>query len=126
MGNPLAISPSRETPWHFATGDFVAALLRRWPEAEFHLRDADDENVALAFSVPSWAGHALLGSLSADGRAVWISGATLAEGADIAAWVRGLVPAGQELVFYDQAYSFDVPLTADMTPAQIEAAVPEY
>jgi|SRR5690349_2715392 len=125
MGNPLAISPSRETPWHFTTGDFVAAILRRWPDAEIRLHDADDDSVALSFGLPSRAGHPLLCSLSADGRAVWISGSTIAEGAEIAAWVRGLVPGEQELVFYDQAYSFDVAVGPGMTAAQIEAAVPD-
>jgi hypothetical protein len=122
MSNPLAISPSRETPWHFATGDFVAALVRRWPDAELRFRDAADEHAALDFAVPSGAGYPLLCSLTADGRGVWVSGATIAQGAVVAAWVRGLVPPEQELLFYDQAYSFDVPLLPGTTPARIEAA----
>jgi hypothetical protein len=126
VSNPLAISPSRESPWHFGSGDFVGALLRRWPEAEIRLMDADDDFVALDFTVPLGGEHPILCSLTADGRGVWVRRSTVVQGAVVAAWVRGLVPPEQELVFYDQGYSFDVPLTPGITPEEIEAAVAAF
>jgi hypothetical protein len=123
VSNPLAISPSRDTPWHFGSGDFVGAVLRRWPGAEIRLMDADDEHVALDFTVPLGSGPPVRCSLTADGRGVWVRRSTILQGAIVAAFVRDLVPPEQELVFYDQAYSFDVALRPGMTPEEIEAAV---
>ena len=126
MSNPLCISSSRETDWRLEPRAFVAALRRRWPDAEVRLRVAGNEDSTLDFTLPSGEGYPLLCYLSADGQAVWISGATIAEAAEIAVWFRVLVPAEQELLFYDQAFSFDVPLTPGMTPAQVEAAVASF
>ena len=54
---------------------------------------------------------------------MWLEAASIREAATVAEWVRSVVPAAQELAFCDQAYSFDVPLPAGISAAEIVAAV---
>jgi hypothetical protein len=122
VSNPLLISPSRETPWHFETAELVRRLRERWPGAAIRLTPADDPYRALEFAIDLGGEHPVDCALTADGRAVWVERGTIDEGAIVAAWVRGLVPPEQELVLCDQAYSFDVALTPGMTRETIAAA----
>ena len=124
MSNPLLISPSRETAWRFEAAEFVRLLQARWPDADIRLMPADDPHTTLEFELPvPGVAHPVLGSLTADGCAVWLEAASIEEGATVAEWVRSVVPAAQELVFCDQAYSFDVPLAAGIRAREIVAAV---
>ena len=126
MSNPLLISPSRETPWHFEAGEFVRLLLERWPGADIRLMAADNPFTTLDFELPlPGAPHPVDGSLAADGQAVWVRG-DIPQGATVAEWIRSVVPAEQELVFCDQGYNFDVALVAGVTAKQIVAAVEAF
>ena len=77
---------------------------------------------ALDFRVTLDQGRQVDGNLSRDGQVVGLDG-DIPEAAELAAWIRSVVPAGQELIFYDQGYHFDVPLRPDTTPQEIIAGV---
>ena len=61
------------------------------------------------------------GYLQRDGQSVVVYG-DIPEAALVAAWFREQVPPEQELIFYDDGYTFDVPLRPGATAAEIEAA----
>ena len=84
------------------------------------VRDADSL-AAVSFEVPVEGENPPRGELMGDGQAVGLEGG-LRESAEVAAWIRDLVPSEQELIFYDQGYHFHVPLTDGKTPDEIVAA----
>jgi hypothetical protein len=115
------VSPSRETPWRMEPGEFVARLRERWPEAEVIVREPGSY-AAVSFEVPIEGDYPPRGQLMSDGQAVGLEGG-LSESAEVAGWIREIVQPEQELIFYDQGYSFHVPLTAGITPDEIVATV---
>lgn len=115
------VSPSRETPWRMEPGEFLERLRDRWPDAQVVVRDADSL-AAVSFEVPIEGEYPPRGELMSDGQVVGLEGG-LSESAEVAAWVRDIVPAEQELIFYDQGYHFHVPLTVGITREAIVAAV---
>jgi hypothetical protein len=118
----LLVSPSRETDWRFGSDAFMRMLLDRWPDAEITEFDDPEFLAALDFRVTLEDGRQLDGNLSRDGQAVGLDG-DIPEAAELAAWVRSVVPPEQELIFYDQGYHFDVPLAPGITPQEIIAGV---
>jgi hypothetical protein len=120
----LLVSPSRETDWRFDPDDFERLLRERWPDAEVKRFEDPGFLTALDFRVRLEDGRAVDGNLGRDGQIVGLDG-DIPESAEVAAWVRSVVPSQQELIFWDQGYSFDVPLTEGIRPEQIVAAVPQ-
>jgi hypothetical protein len=118
----LLVSPSRETDWRLAPDEFVDLLRDRWPDAEITEFDDPDFLAALDFRVTLDDGTIVDGNLSRDGQVVGLDG-DIPETAEVAAWVRSVVPAEQELIYYDQGYHFDVPLTPGVTAPEIVAGV---
>jgi hypothetical protein len=118
----LLVSPSAETDWRLAPDEFIRLLRDRWPDAEITEFEDPDFLAALDFRVPLDDGRQVDGNLSRDGQVVGLDG-DIPEAAEVAAWLRSVVPTGQELIFYDQGYHFDVPLRPDITPQEIIAGV---
>ncbi|MBE2314956.1 hypothetical protein DVA67_003155 [Solirubrobacter sp. CPCC 204708] len=114
------VSPSSDTPWSLDPEAFALRLKARWPEIE--VRELEDSLNALSFRVPVDGDYPPLGHLMSDGQAVTLEGG-LAESAEVAAWMREIVEPEQELLFYDEGYSFDVPLRPGITRDEIVAAV---
>ena len=117
----LLVSPSRDTDWRFEPAEFVRALRARWAAAQVTTFEDPDFLAALDFSVELGDGRHVDGNLSRDGQVVGLDG-DLPEAAEVAAWVRSVVPPDQELILWDQGYSFDVPLSEGIEPAAIVAA----
>jgi hypothetical protein len=115
------ISPAAETDWRFDEDEFAALLRERWPEAAITPL-GDEYHAAFDFAVREPEGREIAGSLASGGQAVWVRG-DVPDGAVVAAWVRSKVPGEQDLLFYDQGYSFHVPLHDGITAEQIVAAV---
>jgi hypothetical protein len=114
------ISPPARTDWRFDEEQFAGLLRRRWPDAEITPL-GDEYHAAFDFTVRGPDGRRIDGSLASGGQAVWVRG-DVPDGAEIAAWVRTQVPSRQDLIFYDQGYSFHVPLHEGVTPEEIAAA----
>jgi hypothetical protein len=101
--------------WRLDRDVLVRALAQDWPEAEVTLATpgaAGSEVRDVEWRYPSGPGD-LEGYAHADGRGVYLEG-PLDIVADFVVWYRGLVPAGHQVVFCDDSYSFDgiVPLNA--------------
>jgi hypothetical protein len=115
------VSPSQETSWRIDPEEFETHLRERWPDAEVWPGDPDSQR-ALTFELPSLGEVPPRGRLMRDGQVVGLDG-DVPESAEVASWFREVVPAQQELVFWDQEYSFHVPLTEGVTRDEIVAAV---
>jgi hypothetical protein len=116
------VSPSAETSWRLEPGEFAQRVHERWPGARVSILDKPDAWAAVRFAIPFEGGTELDGHLANDGQALGFDG-DLPESATVAVWVRELVPPEQELLFYDQGYEVDVPLTEGITRDEIVAAV---
>jgi hypothetical protein len=117
------VSPPAQTDWRFDADDFAARLAEHWPDAEIVDVSHLDIGAHLRFElVPLEGGYPLLGHLAGDGQVIGLEGG-LEESAAVAEWARAVVPREQELIFWDQGYSFDVRLTEGITREQIVAAV---
>ena len=117
----LLVSPSRDTDWRFDPDEFVRLLRERWHDAQVTRFEDPDFLAALDFRVGLRDGRHVDGNLSRDGQVVGLDG-DLPEAAEVAAWVRSVVRPDQELIFWDQGYDFDVPLTEGIEPDAIVAA----
>jgi hypothetical protein len=115
------VSPSKETSWRLEPREFAERVHERWPEARVSILDEPDAWAAMRFAIPFDDGVELDAHLANDGQVVGFDG-DLRESAAVAAWVRELVPADQELLFYDEGFAVDVPLTAGITRDEIVAA----
>ena len=117
------VSPPRETSWRMAPDDFAARMQDRWPDADVRILSEPDAWAALRFEVqPGDSMPTVDGHLAHDGQVVGLDG-DVPETAAIAAWLREIVPEEQELIYWDQGYEVDVPLTEGITPDDIVAAV---
>ncbi len=118
----LLVSPSSDTDWRFDPDEFVRLLGERWPDAQVTTFDDPDFLSALDFRVELGDGRHVEGNLSRDGQVIGLDG-DVPEAAEVAAWVRSVVPQDQELIFWDQGYNFDVPLTEGIEPTEIVEGV---
>lgn len=118
------VSPPSETEWRIDPEEFVARLQERWPDARLSIHEPDSSLAALTFEVPVEGEYPPRGELMRDGQVVGLEGG-LRESAEVAAWMREIVPLEQALIFWDQGYHFHVPLTEGTTPDAIVAAAAE-
>ena len=115
------VSPSGDTSWRMNLDEFASRLRERWAQAEV-TEDGKDLLSALRFVIPFEDGRTLTGHLMRDGQVVELNGDVSAS-AETAVWVRQLVPDDQELIFWDEGYNVDVPLTGGIRPDDIVSAV---
>ena len=97
--------------------EFRDALLRRWPNAEVEEVTGTLRTAALDLYVDV-EGNRLDGTLSRDGLTVALE-ADVHASARFALWFRSIVPHTQPLLFYDEGYTADVPLTTETTEEQL-------
>jgi hypothetical protein len=114
------VSPSQETDWRIEPDEFVARLRERWPDAQVTTHEPGSL-AAVTFELELAGSYPPRGELMSDGQVVGLEGG-LRESAEVAGWVREIVPPEQELIFYDQGYHFHVPLTEGITAGEIAAA----
>jgi len=112
------VSPPDKTHWNLDTADFLSRLIEQWPSAR--VRRNNDLNFT-----PSWKmempGGTLEGEFNPRCSGIALDG-DLEDCATFALWFRSLVPAMQPLLFYDDCFNVDVPLTPETTAADLIAA----
>ncbi|HEY6970757.1 MAG TPA: hypothetical protein VJA94_16220 [Candidatus Angelobacter sp.] len=113
------VSSPIKTNWHMTPTEFISKLLERWPKAQARAR-----TFASPFS-HDWKIHmpagVLEGKFNQNYSGISIEG-ELEDCAAFALWFRSVVPGAQPLLFYDDCFSVDVPLTAETTVADLVAA----
>lgn len=116
----LASAPIK-TSWKMQPSQFAASLIKDWPTAKIR-----DERSAFPFAL-DWKiempGGLLLGDFSDDPLGISVDG-DFDDCATFALWFRSLVPQQQPLLFYDQGFNVDVPLTSETTLEDLRAAFP--
>ena len=114
------VSPPSETEWGIDPQEFIARLRARWPDAQVSTHD-DDSLAAVTAELPIAGDYPPRAILMKDRQVVGLEGG-LRESAEVAVWMREIVPAEQDLIFLDQGYHFHVPLTEHTTPDELVAA----
>src|SRR5215467_12484532 len=109
----LASAPFK-TGWKMETSQFRAGLAKRWPAAEIHDGEFGSP-FPLEWEIQMPSGL-LMGYFSDDPLGISIDG-DFDDCAAVALWFRSLVPASQPLLFYDDCFNVDVPLTSETTVA---------
>lgn len=113
------VSAPVKTKWKIEPAVFIARLTERWPGVKVRERAVD-----FPFSY-DWEiempGGVFDGRLSEDPWGVSLDG-DLEDCVAFALWFRSLAPPEQPLLFYDDCFSVDVPLTYQTTAADIVAA----
>lgn len=112
------ISPPEPTAWKLDADAFARALAAAWPSAHVE-RVSDPASVfQLRWTIDAGSPGRVDGALAGDGQTVHLDG-DVRGAAAVARWVRGVVPAEQPLIFYDEGFSADVALTAQTTEDQL-------
>jgi hypothetical protein len=111
------VSPPAPTSWRLEPEQFRSAVVQQWPDAR--VREITDPSSTAALDVRlDLEGKPVDGTLARDGQAIALE-ADVHASARFARWLRSIVPSTQALVFYDEGYSADVPLTPDTTEEQL-------
>jgi hypothetical protein len=115
------VSPAEKPEtWSMPNDAFVTDLRRRWPDVE--VTPVEDPSRFHGIEWRIQVGERKVeGALSRDGRALILEG-DIEDVADIAVWFRSLVPEGQPLLFYDEGYNVDVPLSQKTEASEIVRA----
>jgi hypothetical protein len=113
------VSPSVETDWRLDPDEFETRLRADWPEADVSPVETPESIAAVQFVVP--LEERLDGRFWRNGQVLELQGRP-EESAELAAWFRRIVPAEQELLFYDQGYEVHLPLTEETTASDIVTA----
>lgn len=112
------ISPPEPTTWTFDVDAFARDLGLAWPAAQVE-RLADPASLhQLRWTIASGLPAPIEGTLAKDGQTVHLDG-DLRAAVAMARWVRSIVPLQQALIFYDEGFSADVALTAQVTDDQL-------
>ena len=114
----LASAPFK-TGWKMEPAQFAAYLSQRWPSAEIH--DGDSASLFPLDWKIDMPGGLLMGNFSDDPLGISVDG-DFDDCAAFALWFRSLVPATQPLLFYDEGFNEDVPLTFETTVEELRAA----
>jgi hypothetical protein len=111
------ISPPESPNWRIESETLAEQILLRWPEAQIEKITQPESLHALSWTlrIGEWR---LDGTLTKDGTVVHLEGDVRAC-AVFATWFRGIVPSEQDLIFYDDGYSADVPLTPSTTEDEL-------
>src|SRR5213078_997701 len=112
------ISPPEATTWTFDADTLARSLCTAWPAAHVE-RISDPSGIhALRWTIESGLPARIEGTLAKDGQTVHLDG-DLRAVVVVARWYRSVVPSQQALVFYDEGFSADVRLTAQVTEDQL-------
>lgn len=113
------ISPPEKTDWRIGTDVLAKGLLTQWPDAQVEIITNPQSLHAIAWTlqIGEWR---LDGTLTKDGNVVHLDGDVRAC-ATFALWFRTKVPTEQDLLFYDEGYSADVPLQVETTKDDLVA-----
>ncbi|HEY6253226.1 MAG TPA: hypothetical protein VI685_24995 [Candidatus Angelobacter sp.] len=116
------ISPPEKTNWSMSPSEFVANLVKRWPNARVRTTNNPE------FS-PAWEIQMRNGIL--DGRFYPpLPGVVFSSGDEehlvtFVLWFRSLVPPEQPLLFYQEGFGMHVEVKPDTTVKEILAALNE-
>ena len=114
----FASEPSK-TGWKMEPSQFAAILIRDWPAAKIrHHTFASTFPLDWEIEMP---GGLLLGDFSYSPLGITVDG-DFEDCIAFALWFRSLVPAAQPLLFYDECFNADVPLTFETTGEDLRAA----
>src|SRR5262249_50053504 len=113
------VSSPIKTKWKLEASEFVARLMDRWPSAKVR-RLTSDFNFSHAWEI-EMPGGTLKGEFNPGLSGIAIDG-DLGDCAALALWFRSLVPPAVPLLFYDDCFNVDVPLTHRTTAADLIAA----
>ncbi len=102
------VSPKDYSDLRVESSQLAQALAERWPDVRFIERDDAANTLRWAVSTPE--GRELWGELQASGQAVALEG-DVVDAAQFARWLRKQIPGRYSLIFYDEGYAHDVPLT---------------
>ncbi|MFF4225209.1 hypothetical protein ACFYZH_20445 [Streptomyces abikoensis] len=106
--------------WRLESEELAQALAHDWPDAQVEIADpgsAGSEVRAVEWQYPSESGD-LEGYSHADGKCIYLEG-PISVVADFVVWYRGLVDADVQVVFCDDAYSFDGIVPAGATKEEV-------
>ena len=116
----LASAPDK-TDWKMEPSQFADLLAKRWPTAKIR-----DRRFLPPFPL-DWTiempGGLFMGCFSDNPLGITLDG-DFDDCAAVAVWFRSLVPATQPLLFYDEGFYQDVPLTHETTIDDLRAAFP--
>jgi hypothetical protein len=108
------VSPARETGWRVDAEEFELRLRAAAQNVQIWRSDDPASLSALRFNVPFGDENELDGWLMRDGQVLELSGG-LEESAVIAAWMRTLAPADEDLLFWDEGAHFIVRVTSGLS-----------
>jgi len=110
------VSTKDHSDLRLESSQLAQALTKRWPDMRFMERDDAANTIRWAVPVPE--GRELCGELQSSGQVVALEG-DLANAAEFAQWLRRQIPGRYALIFYDEGYSHDVPLTETTTVEEL-------
>ena len=113
----LVSPPEKSSTWSIDVNHFVDQIRSRWPDAQVRRIESPETFHAMEAEVAMERGP-LSVALSRDGQAV-ILGGDIEDCAEVALWVRQIVPEDQPLLFYDEGYGADVSLTTRTSKDEI-------
>jgi hypothetical protein len=110
------VSPQGDSDLRLESSTIAEALREQWPDVRFI--EHDDAANSLRWAVPMSVGREVSGELQSGGQVVALEG-DLHDAAEFARWIRRQIPQRYALIFWDQAYTNDVPLTLSTSPEEL-------
>jgi hypothetical protein len=102
------VSPKDYSDLRVESSQLARALAERWPDVRVVERDDAANTLRWAVRMPE--GRELWGELQGPGQVAALEG-ELVDAAEFARWLRRQIPGRYSLIFYDEGYAHDVPLT---------------
>ena len=112
------VSSPIKTQWKMGSSEFLAKLTEHWPGAK--VRRLTDPNFSHGWEIEMPRGR-LDGDFNPRFSAISISG-DFEDCAAFALWFRSLIPPSVPLLFFDECFNVDTPLTDQTTVADIVTA----
>jgi hypothetical protein len=116
----LTVARPATTGWKADPAALTAVMRPEWSHVETDCSDRSEvRSVVWTFRTAQGPAEAYL---HRDGTCLYID-ASFADAARLAVLFRGLAPEGAEVIFCDEAYTFDVHVTSQMTAEDLVSAV---
>ncbi|WP_455358724.1 hypothetical protein [Streptomyces sp. SYSU K21746] len=106
--------------WRLARHLLAAALGRDWPDADVQVSEPVDSEVRDVEWHLVVGGREIEGYSNVNGQCIYLVG-PLDLAAPFVVWYRKLVPENEEVIFCDDAYSFDEEVRLDTTEEEVVA-----